>query len=274
MTEANAVSSAASFERYSANAAENYDRYFVPAIGLPLAEQLVERAALQPGERVVDLACGTGVVAKLAADRVGAEGAVVGVDMNLGMLAVAQSTSATGLVSWREAKAESLPLDDAGCDVVLCQMGLQFFTDKQTALREAHRVLDRSGRMLANLPGPTPALFEVLEDALGRHLSPDVARFVAAVFSLHDESALSGLFTTAGFGAVDVTSETPTLQLPRPGDFLWQYIHSTPLSAAVANLDEDQRRALEADVVAGWAPHATEGGLRLDLRVTTVVARR
>jgi ubiquinone/menaquinone biosynthesis C-methylase UbiE len=274
MTETNAVSSAASFERYSANAAENYDRYFVPAIGLPLAEQLVERAALQPGERVIDLACGTGVVAKLAADRVGAEGAVVGVDMNLGMLAVAQSTSATGLVSWREAKAESLPLDDAGCDVVLCQMGLQFFTDKQTALREAHRVLDRSGRMLANLPGPTPALFEVLEDALGRHLSPDVARFVAAVFSLHDESALSGLFTTAGFGAVDVTSETPALQLPRPGDFLWQYIHSTPLSAAVANLDEDQRRALEADVVAGWAPHATEGGLRLDLRVTTVVARR
>lgn len=273
MTETTAASTAASFERYSANAAENYDRYFVPTIGLPLAEQLVERAALQPGERVVDLACGTGVVAKLAADRVGAEGAVVGVDMNPGMLAVAQSTSATGLVSWREANAESLPLDDAGCDVVLCQMGLQFFADKQAALREAHRVLDRSGRMLANLPGPTPALFGVLEDALGRHVVPDVARFVAAVFSLHDESTLRELFASAGFGAVDVTSETRTLQLPRPSDFLWQYIHSTPLSAAVANLDEGQRRALEADIVAGWAPHATDVGLRLDLPVTTVVAR-
>jgi ubiquinone/menaquinone biosynthesis C-methylase UbiE len=73
-----------SFETYSENAAENYERYFVPTIGRPLATDLVELAALRPGERVVDVACGTGIVARLAVERVGAHGAVAGVDIKPG----------------------------------------------------------------------------------------------------------------------------------------------------------------------------------------------
>lgn len=82
-----------SFETYRGNAAENYERYFVPSIGGPLAAELVDLAGLREGERVVDIACGTGVVTRLAAERVGADGAVVGVDINPGMLAVARAAA-------------------------------------------------------------------------------------------------------------------------------------------------------------------------------------
>src|SRR5919202_168929 len=108
------VSSAAgqmpSFEIYSGTAPENYERYFVPAIGAPLAAELLDVAALRPGERVLDIACGTGIVTRLAAERVGADGAVAGVDINPGMLGVARSAGPPELgIDWHEAGAEALP---------------------------------------------------------------------------------------------------------------------------------------------------------------------
>ena len=118
-----ATASVPSFESYGGTAPENYERYFVPVIGRPLAERLVERAALQAGERVVDLACGTGIVARLAAERVGSTGAVDGVDINPGMLGVARRASTATNVRWYEASADALPLDDQSSDVVMCQMG-------------------------------------------------------------------------------------------------------------------------------------------------------
>jgi ubiquinone/menaquinone biosynthesis C-methylase UbiE len=113
-----------SFETYGGNAAENYERYFVATIGAPLAADLVDLAALSNGERVVDIACGTGVVTRLAAERVGADGTVAGVDINPGMLAVARAAASDPTIEWQEASAEALALPDDAYDVALCQMGL------------------------------------------------------------------------------------------------------------------------------------------------------
>src|SRR5919206_4406405 len=102
-----------SFDTYAASAAENYERYFVPAIGAPLASELVELAALHHGERVLDVACGTGVVARLAAERVGGSGSVVGIDINPGMLAGARAGDpGAAAIEWYEASADALPLPD------------------------------------------------------------------------------------------------------------------------------------------------------------------
>jgi ubiquinone/menaquinone biosynthesis C-methylase UbiE len=136
------VSHQISVETYRGNAAENYERYFVPAIGAPLASDLIDAASLRPGERVLDVACGTGVVTRLAAGHVGAAGNVSGVDINPGMLAVARENApAASSIEWYEGSAEALPFADATFDVVLCQMGLQFFPDKPKALQEMRRVL-------------------------------------------------------------------------------------------------------------------------------------
>ena len=264
-----------SFETYRGGAAENYERYFVPAIGAPLASELVELAALGPGDRVLDVACGTGIVAKLAAKRVGSSGSVVGIDINPGMLAVASSADPDApSVEWVEASAEALPLVNGSFDVALCQMGFQFFPDRPAALREIRRVLDAGGRLLINVPGPTPPIFAILEDALGRHLGSETAAFVRAVFSLHDEAEVCDLISSAGFEGVDARSAVKILPLPAAEDFLWQYVHSTPLAAAASKLDDAGRRALQDEVVADWQPFARNGSMNLDLGVTVATARK
>ena len=164
-----------SFQSYGGSAPENYERYFVPAIGLPLATALVESAALSPAERVLDVACGTGVVARLAAEQVGAAGHVTGLDVNPGMLAVARSVSSPVAIEWREASAEDTQLPDSAYDAALCQMGVQFFACRGAAMAELSRVLVPGGRLVANVPGPMPQVFKILQRAIRDHISRDVA---------------------------------------------------------------------------------------------------
>jgi ubiquinone/menaquinone biosynthesis C-methylase UbiE len=260
------IASVPSFEAYAGTAPENYERYFVPAIGRPLADALADLAGIRPGQRVLDLACGTGIVASVAAERVGADGSVAGVDINPGMLAVARSTPASGApISWHEATADALPFPDGAFDLGLCQLGLQFFPDRLGALREMRRVLAPSGRTLVLVPGPAPEIFVFLEEALAAHLTPDVAAFVQVVFSLHEPDELRGLMADAGFRRFDARAYSRTLRLPPPEEFLWQYLSSTPLATAAAELDDRARTAVARDVVASWQPLTQQGRLILEL---------
>jgi ubiquinone/menaquinone biosynthesis C-methylase UbiE len=263
-----------SFESYGGTGPQNYERYFVPSIGAPLAADLLETAALQPGERVLDLACGTGIVARLAAERVGPAGTIAGLDINPGMLAVARAAAPpAAAIAWHQAPADATALPDGAFDVVVCQMGLQFFADKAAALREAYRVLAPGGRIVLNAPGPAPELFIILADALARHIKPGLAPFVQQVFSLHDTQELKALMAQAGFTQATAEPDTKTLALPPAAAFLWQYVHSTPLAAAAAEAGQAARAVLERDIAARWEPFAHEDGLTLDLRVVTASAR-
>ena len=167
-----------------------------------------------------------------------------------------------------------MPLPDAAFDVVLCQMGLQFFGNKVAALREVRRVLAAGGRIALNVPGPTPPLFASLADALRGHIGRESAEFAQRVFSLHDAEELRTLMNGAALHEVSVRKASKTLRLPQPVDFLWQYVGSTPLAAAVAQADDAQRAAFERDVCARWQEFTVDGGLSLSLGVTTVTARR
>ncbi len=263
-----------SFEAYGGSAPECYERYFVPSIGAPLAGDLVEAAALRPGERVLDVACGTGIVARLAAERVGATGVVSGLDINPGMLAVAGAATLPGpAIDWHVAPADDAPMPDGAYDVVLCQMGLQFFPDKPAALREMHRVLAPGGRVILNVPGPEPELFTILAEALAHHIDPELAPFVRQVFSLDDARELQVLLDEAGFSEANAVPTTRSLALPGPAAFLWQYVRSTPLAAAVAAATEGARAGLERDIVARWEPFVHHGRLTLDLRVLTAAGQ-
>jgi SAM-dependent methyltransferase len=246
-------------KKFGGSAPENYERYFVPAIGGPLAADLVAHAALRSGERVLDAACGTGIVARLAAEQVGPQGNVAGVDITPGMLAVARTVTKPFNVQWYETSVEAMPLPDQSFDVVFCQLGLQFVADKAAALREMRRVLVPGGRIHVSVPAPT-RFFNVLEHALARHV-PEAAPFIRLVFSLNDPATLDGLLRAAGFGDVRVQWIHKLLRLPPPREFVWQYLQCTPLAGAMLELDDTVRLALEKDVVEGWQEWATAGGL-------------
>lgn len=241
------------YGRYAAGAAQNYEDHFVPAIGMPFALRLLATARPAPGERVIDVACGTGLVARLAAEAVGPDGGVAGLDPTPGMLDVARSVSPAG-IDWYQAPAESMPLPDASFDVVVCSMGLQFFGDKVQGLREMRRVLRPGGRAVVSTPGPTPPLFEAIDAALTDHVGPDASCFVHAVFSVHDPGEARELFAAAGFDQVEVETGAVPLRVDPPADFFWQYVRSTPLAAVAARLDEPARAALERDVVERCGP--------------------
>jgi ubiquinone/menaquinone biosynthesis C-methylase UbiE len=252
----------------------NYQRYFVPAIGGPFAADLIADAALGPGERVLDVACGTGVVTRLAAERVGPTGTLAALDVNPAMLSVARSIPSPGAaIHWYETGAEAMPLPDGAFDVVLCQLGLQFVADRKAALREMRRVLVPGGRVLVSVPPPN-GFFGVLDEALARHAGDEAAKFVRIVFSLGDPATLERLFRDAGFRDVAVRTYGKPLRLPVARDFLWQYVHSTPLVGLLSNLDAARLAALERDVVNGWEPWSDDGGMRCELEMNVANARK
>jgi len=165
------------------SASENYEAYLVPAIFGPWGRELLDIASLRPGEHVLDVACGTGIVARLAAEQVGEAGTVVGVDINPGMLTTARRISPA--INWREGNAAALPLADATFDVAVCQQGLQFFPDRPAALREMRRALKPGGRLviacwkgIRHSPG-----FLALAEALAKHLGPDAAAIARGPYS-------------------------------------------------------------------------------------------
>ncbi len=262
-------------KNYAANPAENYEKYFVPVIGEPLAKDLIEIADLDEGEKILDVACGTGVIARMAAKQVGSKGKVEGLDVNPAMLAVAKSiTPKKEKIQWVEASATSIPLPDDSFDVVMCQMGLQFVDDKNAALKEMYRVMNPEGRLVFNLPGPIGPMLEVMDKALEKHIGQDAARFVEVVFSLHDPEEIKNLLIRAGFHDFEIQQKVKTLRLPAPKDFLWQYINSTPLAVIVSKADEKSCAALEYEVVNEWQKFVDNGGMRYEQKFSIATAKK
>jgi SAM-dependent methyltransferase len=198
--------------------AEAYEQFYGPAIFQPLAEVVVGHADPQPGERVLDLACGTGIVARRVAPMVGADGQVVAVDVNPAMIDVARRLSPA--ITWHHGDAVALDLPDASFDLVLCQQGLQFFADRQASVAQMRAMLADEGRaVVATWHGlDRHPLFAALFEAELPHLQavgvPVTAAELAAPFSLGDASELAALLGGAGLRDVQVASGSILARFP------------------------------------------------------------
>ena len=239
------------YRNFSESAAKNYEQFFVPTIATPFSAGLMRAARLEPGEAVLDVACGTGLVARLAAGAVGAAGSVTAIDLAPDMIEVAAASEPPegARIEWQQGDAASLPLPDQSFDVVLCQMGLMFIEDKAAAVAEMYRVLRPGGRVAVNAPGAMQPLFENLEAALCDHINPALSGFVRAVFSMHDPTALGELLAGAGFAEIETSEHVVELEIPSPAEFLWQYINLTPMAPLVAQAPETARAAMESHFV-------------------------
>ncbi len=264
------------WQQVGANAAEVYERQLVPIMLAPWATKLIELAEVQPGVHVLDVACGTGVVTRLAAERAGSAGRVVGLDINPDMLSVARRLAPVGgaTVEWLEASALEIPLPDAALDVVLCQHGLQQFPDRPAGLREMRRVLVPGGRLAlcvwSRIEG-SPGMAGLAE-ALERHVGAEAAANRRAPFALGDPIQLRAVVEEAGFRDVSIRTMVETARFPSPEELVAVQLAATPLST-LGTVTEAAHQAVARDVRAALRPYLNDGPLDVPMEAHFALAR-
>lgn len=202
----------------NAEAAKVYEEFFVPALFQGWAERVLEAAKIKKGDSVLDVACGTGILARTIAQRYLPEGSVTGLDLNEGMLSIAARTVPE--IEWRLGSAESLPFADEEFDAVVSQFGLMFFTDRPKALKEMMRVLKPRRQLTVAVWDSldhSPA-YRSLVNLLQRHFGDEVADRLRTPFALGDPQHLSALFEEAGLpspaiNTVQAMARFPSLRL-------------------------------------------------------------
>ena len=261
--------------------AAGYERYGVPR-GTPFTQALLALAPPQPGARALDVACGTGVVARGAAPLVGPSGRVAGLDLNQGMLAVARSLPPPDgpAIEWHEGSALDLPFHEGAFDVVLCQLGLQFFPDRPVALREVRRVLRPRGRAVVLVYAElerNPAN-QALAAAVERHVGAAAAVGKRAEHALGDADELRSLAGSAGFEAVEVRTTSVIVRSRLVDDLVRIQAGATPIASALDGRPVDTRqehlRAIAADVGEALAPYVGHDGLAFPQVGHLLLARR
>jgi len=259
--------------------AQLFDQFFRPALFIPWARSLLQRAGPQPGEDVLDLACGTGTVAQLVAPLVGTEGSVVGVDINPGMLAVAQGQPAPNgaAITWRQGDATALDLPSDTFDLVLCQQGLQFFSDRAAAVRKVRRMLKSGGRFVLNVwqSSEHQPVYSVLGEAEARHLNVPVAA-VSTPSSFGDPDALQALLEEAGFTNVQVSQESIEVSFPSAERFVYFNLSGAAAFLPQVWQDETQRsnliEAVNRDIAPVLEQYRDGDGLRFPTALNFAVA--
>lgn len=202
------------------NPAEAYERFIVQNIFVPWSRDLIQRARPEQGDRVLDLACGTGIVARSVAPLVGEEGKVAALEISPDMLTVARSLApADGPgVEWHEGSGTEMPFPDSSFDLVFCQQGLQFFPDQQAGLNEVRRVLEPGGRAVVSTwrDLEDQPFMKAIDTVVARHLAPGA---LAQPFSLSDPTLLERLAKDAGFQEVNVEEARLSLRAREPDVF-------------------------------------------------------
>jgi SAM-dependent methyltransferase len=244
--------------------AEIYERVRVPGEFEPLARLLLQHVVPAAGERVLDVACGTGIVARLAVAAVGLAGQVTGLDLDPAMLEVAARATAGMAIIWREGDAMALPFGDAGFDAVLCQQGLQFFPERLGALKEMRRVLRAGGRLGACLwqDSDFDPFSLAVGAALARHAGAEAAAH--ATYSFGGKAELAALVVNAGFTGVDVAAVNIKRSMGPPAESIPTFFASSGRLNAVYNgLQPDLRSLVVSDIASSLAVYATAEGMQI-----------
>lgn len=235
----------------SIDAAESYEAKFVPALFGEWAPYLVDVAGVEPDQSVLDVACGTGVVAREAADRIVGRGRVVGLDLNPGMLEVASRLRPD--IEWQQGDAGELPFPDESFDVVLCQAALMFFEDRARAIREMARVVVPDGTVaiqtwasLEAQPGYGPFI-----EVTARHAGPESIDLLSSYWVLGDLDLVGSLFDAAGLEVITTQTRLGTAMFDSIDEFVRTEVEATPLVDRITAeiydaILRDARTALES----------------------------
>lgn len=252
--------------------AEVYETLFVPALFGQWAPLVVEAAALTPGQRVLDVACGTGVVARAAADRVGRGGTVVGVDLNQAMLDVAARVAPH--LTWVQGDVAALPFPENSFDAVLCQSSLMFFPDRAAAMAEMVRVTVPGGRVVVQTYAPLERQpgYGPLVAVVARHAGEEARVLLGAYWSAGDAGELRRLAEGAGLRVLGLDSPAGVARFPSVASLVETEVRATPLGD---RLSEGALDRITADAEAALGRFRTRrGDVELPLSARVLVAQR
>ncbi|MEQ8840193.1 MAG: methyltransferase domain-containing protein [Acidimicrobiales bacterium] len=241
----------------------------------PAHDELVRKAALKSGERVVDVACGSGQITFRAAEAVGAEGTVLGLDISAKMVAGADADRAergTENVTFRRADAEQLGCDDAAYDVALCSLGLMYVPLPAVAVEEMHRCLVPAGRIAVSVWGERrncgwAEIFPIVDHRVQSDVCP-------MFFSLGAPGAIESVLTGAGFRDVEVTRLVVELAYRNEEDAIGAAFLGGPVALPYGRFDDDTKRAVEEEYLASLAPFRDGNGYRVSGEFVVASASR
>ncbi len=251
--------------------AETYEAKFVPAIFGEWAPHLCDAASLASGQSVLDVACGTGIVARTASERVGPQARVVGLDLNEAMLTVARRLRPD--LEWRHGDVADMPFPDSSFDAVLCQAALMFFPDPAQALREMARVAGPRRTIAVHVWGSLEASpgYARFAEVIARHAGPDAVRLFDSYWTLGDLDRLRSLFDAAG---LEVTGTRTRLGAARFGsidEFVTTEAEGTPL---LERIDEATYGRIREDAQQALLPFLSDsGGVAVPIQGHLVTAR-
>ena len=229
-----------------------YEEYLVPAIFESWADRLVDRVAIQPDDRVLDVACGTGIVSRCVGERLGTDGTVIGLDLNERMLEVASAAGSAvqPQIEWRRGDATDLPFPAEHFDVVCCQQALQFFDDPAAALDEMYRVLEPGGRLGVSVWRPlsfNPG-YVALADAFERHVGDTAATMMRSPFPAWNGETFRSFARDVGFDTFTITIEIGSVRYPSVEAFVRREAASSPLADSLSELEQEVQEAIVRDV--------------------------
>lgn len=235
-----------------ANFPEMYEHWLVAPLFRPFTEIALVEVGLSAGDRLLDIACGTGILARVANERLAGAGRIVGVDINPGMLAVARARAPE--IDWREGNASALPLaDQEEFDIVACHQGLQFFPDKPAAAAEMRRALAKGGRLAVATwrTDREMPFFCQLRKVAERHLGP----IVDPRYSSGDAASIEALLTRAGFDNVRFRVLSRTIRFEQGMPFVrMNAMAFVGVSAAGKAMGEEERNAMVEKIVSDSIP--------------------
>ena len=255
----------------------NYDRYLGPLFFRGFADEMAALLDVRTGMRVLETACGTGLVTERLVARLAGDGHVVATDLNEPMLAHAATKGLPGdHLEWRQADATKLPFPDASFDAIVCQFGMMFFPDKALGMREAFRVLKPGGRMhvsvwdrLADNPVP-----RITHETVGTFFPKDPPGFYIVPFSLHDPAVVGGFLAGAGFEEIRWERLDKTGVSPSAADATLGLIDGSPIYLAITEQKPSALPDIRAAIAKNLASALGDRPLRVPLRAIFHSARR
>lgn len=260
----------------SGNSPAAYEKYLVPGFFKPWAEKLTALVSPVPGSDVLDVACGTGIVARTVSSTVKDGVRVTGLDNNPEMLKHASKLSkSSGLeINWQQGEAHQLPFEDHRFDYLFCQQGMQFFPDPQQALKEMHRVLKPGGRLALNIIRSIdyhPA-FKILADELEKHVGETAGNMMRGPFPEWDQKTIRSMVKDAWFENLLLHIEIISMRFPSPAEFLRREAVSSPLAGEMESLEMGIRNQLIDDLNRSLESHQDDNGVVFPMETVMVVA--